>query len=212
MTFRERINKYLPNTVALDLTTSSTFVGLQNREDLEIKRNQSDDGFSSVTKYIDAITLTILNPPTRTDFDFHWQIVPVFSFAFFNFQVNSDAAYFSETDFQVFRIGAGAGPEGTLDTSFGSFSIMLAPAATYSWLSWSSPAAGGSMARPSLSWAAALTYHKYITPNWAIRFFIRSITEDDKVWNDALDYSQGFDIPVTDVSSSITGISLAYTF
>ncbi len=212
LTLKERAQKYLPNTVALDLTGSYGHIQLQDRPELEVKRKEESGGISSFTKYLDALTLTVLNPPERTDFHFHWQFVPVFSFAFYNFQINSTAAYFADTDFQVFRIGAGVGPEGTLDTSIGSFTAMLAPALMYSWLSWSSPASGGSMARSSMNWAISLGYHKYFKEDWAFRFFVRAITEDDNVWNEAMDKSQGFDVPVIGVSSSIVGISLAYTF
>jgi hypothetical protein len=211
-TFKERVQKYLPNTVALDLTSSFGHIQLQDRPELEVKRKEETGGISSVTKYLDALTLTVLNPPEKTDFNFHWQFVPVFSFAFYNFQIDSTAAYFSDTDFQIFRIGAGIGPECTLDTSIGSFTAMLAPAITYSWLSWSSPASGGSMARSSMNIAIGLGYHKYIKKDWAVRFFVKAITEDDNVWNEAMDKSQGFDVPVIGVSSSIVGISLAYTF
>lgn len=201
----------IPNTVAFDIANNNTFVRLADRPTLTGTKKPSAT-LGEASRVTDAFTLTILRPPKSNGYKTSLNWVPAFTFAFQNVGFDSNAAFFEDSDFQLFRVSLGYGPELSWNTPAGTFYATLAPGVAYSWVSWSSPVSGGSMGRSNANLALSIGYHKYITKAWALRAFVREVIEDTAVWNEAMDSSQGFDIPVESVHNTIIGASVAYSF
>jgi hypothetical protein len=211
-TFGENIHSLIPNTIAIDASQSETNVSLKDGDPLNVQRHRAGDTLGPATQIIDSVTLTVLHPPDSKEERAHYAIVPILSVAFFNFGIESKAAYFRETDFQVFRTSFGIGPEMTIDVKIGTFTLALAPGVSYSWMSWSSPVSGGELQQPNANIAISCGYYKYFGQHWAVRGFLRAVREDVALWDKALDRSQGFDIPVDAVGTTTYGASIAYSF
>ncbi len=50
------------------------------------------------------------------------------------------------------------------------------------------------------------------TAAWLNQVFVREILEDVQVWEEALDSSQGFNVPVKKVATATIGASVCYRF
>ena len=201
-----------PDTLSFDIATNRTFVELDQRETLVGRKQISGNFLGDAGQLVDSLTLTTLPRHTGENYKFIFRWVPTFSFAFNNIVFDTPSVFLSETDFQIFRVSLGIGPEFSLDTFLGTIYVSVAPGGAYSWVSWSSPVGGGSMARSNINWSTSFGYYKFITQNFALRVFIRQVVEDKGVWDEALDSSQGFNIPVKSVYNSIAGVSISYTF
>jgi len=205
------LDSLLPNAVMLDISADQTRVDLDQRSSL-VANNRSVGGSGDISHFINSISVTNLAAPTSDEFKFHFHWAPVFTFTFHDLNFNSDAAYLSDTDFQVFRTSLGYGPEISMNTALGVFYFDVTPGVAYSWVSWSSPVSGGSMAKSNFNLALSLGFYHYFSEHWALRLFVRDILEDTQVWKEALDSSQGFDVPVTRVSNWTYGLSVAWIF
>lgn len=207
----QKMRLLLPNSVALDFASNQSTVYLKERDPLKTEARPISEGAGELSRLFNAISITDI-PGKNEPLGFRFKWVPTFTFAFNNLRFTSEAAFVNETDFQIFRTSIGIGPEASYKFNWGAFYLSLAPGASYSWVSWSSPASGGSMARFNSNLAFSYGYFNYFSEDWAMRIFARQVLEDTEVWNEALDSSQGFDVPVESVSNMIVGLSIAYVF
>ena len=207
----ESAASFLPNSVGADLSQDQTDVALEEREGLT-GRPVSPGGTESSLRHLSRISVTKISPPPtgRLRLSFAW--VPVATFAFQNLRYDSTSAFITETKFQMFRTSLGVGPEARLNLFGGILAANIVPGAAYSWVSWSSPVSGGSMARPNVNLAASIGYERFLTRSIALKVFGRRVWEDTGVWNEAFSSSQGFEVPVKSVATSVIGISLSYVF
>lgn len=209
-TWVERIKSFAPNTVSYDLSSENTVVFLKDRPALATTNlGAPTNSQSAFFNFTNGFGLT--RSPVKTtsgEIDCNW--VPVFTVAFHNLKYTSSMAFLDETDFQVFRTSLGIGPELGYQYGNSRYSINLSPGVSYSWISYSSPASGGSVGRTNLNLALSLIYDYTFLNNITGRFYIRKIAEDTSVWKETLSSSQGFDIPVTRVISTVTGFSLLW--
>ncbi|MNJ92575.1 hypothetical protein D3C87_102480 [compost metagenome] len=206
----ERVKSFLPNTIVFDIARNQSEIRLDGRESLTTE-NQPISSSGDFSNVFNAISITSM-PSHEESMGFRFEWTPVFTFAFNNLKFNNSAAFINDTDFQIFRTSLGIGPQLGYKTSLGTLYVNLTPGIAYSWVSWSSPASGGSMARTNGNLAFSVGYFNYFTPQWALRLFVKQVYEDTKVWNEALDSSQGFDIPVKEVINKVVGGSLCYVF
>lgn len=211
--YRQWLAYMLPNSMSVDSSHEETKVSLYNREPIRSKDEPVDDNFGSFSRYLGSVGFTNLLPPNRSRTS-HWffRFAPALNFGYHKLHFNSPAAFFSESDFKIFRIGAGLGPEIAWQTMFGNFYASVTPGAAYSFVDYSSPVAGGSISRNSINLTLSAGYYFYFTGKWAFRISYRNISEDKKAWNEVLDRSQGFDIPVDQVHQTIVSTSICYYF
>ncbi len=204
--------KYLPNTVELEVTNNVTTVDLKARPSIQAKKIPAENGLGAATNLLNVITISKMpyEEDIKEGWGFKWS--PLMSFAFYNLEFDSDAAFFSETDFQVFRLSVGLGPEVNYTSSLATIYATAAPGVAQSWVSWSSPVGGGSMSNVNTNFALTVGAYKSISSNIMFRLFYSEVFEDKKVWNEAMDSSQGFEIPVDSVANSILGVSVGYRF
>ncbi|MEK2688288.1 hypothetical protein [Bdellovibrio sp. GT3] len=206
----EKITSYLPNSVSFDLAMNSTTVFLLDRESIK-SPNASASNSDGVGQFANAISLAIA-PPRNQAKGFGFKTGPEVTFAFNNLHFSSDAALLDSTDFQILRTSLGISSELNYKTDWGTPFVSGGVGMAYSWISWSSPASGGSIAAVNKNIILTLGYYTYLTESAIVKVFARMITEDENVWNKALDASQGFDVPVTSVSNHIVGASFVYAF
>lgn len=206
------LSSFLPNTMALEASSNRTNVNLRDRDSLSTDNRSAGSFGGDFSRLGNSLSFTTLPRESGEDGQLSFQWVPVFTFAFHNLNFETPSVYLRETDFQVFRTSLGYGPELTWTTIAGSFYGNITPGVAYSWVSWSSPLSGGSMAKSNVNVALTLGYYKYFADNWAVRFFIRQVSEDVGVWKEALTSSQGFEVPAESVSNQIVGLSLCWVF
>lgn len=202
---------FLPNSVGADLSQDQTDVALEERESLT-GRPASPGGAESSLRHLGRISITRVSAPPTGRFRLSFAWVPVATFAFQNLRYDSSSAFITETKFQMFRTSLGIGPELRLNLAGGILAANLVPGAAYSWVSWSSPVSGGSMARPNVNLAASVGYERYLTRSIAIKAFGRRVWEDTGVWSEAFSSSQGFEVPVKSVATTTVGVTLSYVF
>lgn len=207
-----KLTSFLPNTVALELSENQTTIELRDRPTLKTKKSAVPGLLGEGGRLLDNLTITTLDPPERDDYVFGFRWVPAFTLAFYNMDITSNAALLSQTDFQLFRVSLGIGPELNFYMPFGTLYLGVAPGIAYSWLTWSSPVSGGSIGRSGVNAAATVGLYKYIGNHWSIRIFFKQILEDNHAWKAALDSSQGFEVPVKTVFNTIYGLSVGYSF
>jgi len=212
-TLTERIYSLLaPDAVAFDFSRDETLVMLKDREPLRGHGRATSQGLGELAQFAGRFGFTSL-PDARTDrlhLGFH--LIPLFTFAFQNVGFDSKSVFVSETDFQMFRTSLGYGPEVTLSSWLGTFYLDLVPGISYSWVSWSSPVSGGSMWKANTNLATSIGYFRHLSPSWVMRLFARQVVEDTQVWREAFNSSQGFEVPVERVSTTLVGVSLCYVF
>lgn len=207
---RETLYSLRPNTIVADVAQNQTEVQLKDRDSLTTQNRPISEA-GGISQLINAVSITT-TPPSDEPSGFQFKWTPIFTFAFNNLKFDSPAAYLSNTDFQIFRTSLGFGPEVSYKTGLGTVYFNLTPGVAYSWVSWSSPASGGEMNRTNLNLALSVGTFNYFTPRWVLRLFIKQVYEDTKVWNEALDSSQGFDVPVREVTNRVIGCSVGYVF
>lgn len=205
------LGNILVNSVSLDISDSRTKVNLRDRDSLATKNRPVGESSGNFSHFINSISLSKIPENTKDD-GFHFQGTPIFTFAFHNLSFDSPAIYLQETNFQIFRTSAGYGPELTYNGLGGVFYSNLSAGVAYSWVSWSSPISGGSMAKSNLNLALTLGYYRRFLQNWAIKIFFKDVYEDTGVWKEALTSSQGFEVPVTQVHTLVSGISFCWVF
>lgn len=191
-----------PNAAAIDFLNNKTFVYLVDRETLTTS-NKSGAGV------LGAFSVTTLNHEDP-GFNFHWR--PVFSLASHRAIFNTPAVFLSQTDFHLFGLFGGIGPEIGYTGFLGTVSLGISFGYGYNYVSWSSPLSGGSMGRYSGKSTVTISYYKYLADKWAVQWSVRAITEDAEVWSEALKSSQGFPVPVESVSNNLSGISIIRNF
>lgn len=206
------ISSFLPNTLAIEASSNRTNVSLRDRDPLNTANRSAGSFGGDLSRLGNSLSFTTLPREAGEDGKFLFQWVPVFTFAFHNVNFDTPAVYLRETDFQVFRTSLGYGPEVSVKTVAGSFYGNISPGLAYSWVSWSSPLSGGSMAKSNFNIALTLGYYKYFADDWAVRFFIRQVSEDVGVWKEALTSSQSFEVPAESVTNQIVGLSLCWVF
>lgn len=203
----------IPDTFAINATNDSTVVQLDHRESLTTQNQPIEGKFGEASKAFGSMSLTKLKKYGASEnphFYLSWS--PSFTFAYHQLQFETPSAFLSQTDFRIFRTSLGFGPELNLATYIGTFFAGVSPGMAYSWISYSSPVSGGALAKPNLNLTASIGYHKYVTNDWAVRFFANQVFEDKELWREALNSSQGFEVPVTDVYNVNVGASVCYTF
>lgn len=211
-TWLDKAKAFAPDTVTYDISNENTVVSLKDRPKLTTTNlgSPNNDG-NPLFSLTNSFGLT-KNPSSIPSGDFALNWVPLFTVAFHNLKYNSSMAFLDDTDFQVLRFSLGMGPELSYQYGNNRYSMNLTPGIAYSWISYSSPVSGGSVGRTNLNLAASLIYSYSFLKNMAVRAYIREIIEDTSVWKDSLSASQGFDIPVTQVVSTVTGLSLLWTW
>lgn len=202
---------YMPNAIGYELTYDNVSVDLENRPALKVKPKAQSNDLGEISKLASHFSIKKISD-LKTENEIHLSWSPLLSLAFYNFEIDSDAVYFPNTSFQFFRTMAGFGPELKYKNGLGTFSFQVAPAVTYSWVSWSSPVSGGSFARSNFSIGAGFNYIRPVNEKWKIEAFYKLNLEDTKVWQEALSSSQGFQIPVKSVLNKIVGVGITYAF
>ncbi len=211
-TWIEKIKSFTPDTVSYDLYNENTVVFLKDRPALSTTNLGSPTNRDNpLLRLTNSISVT-KNPSKLNSGDFGLNWVPVFTVAFHNLKFNSTMTFLDETDFQIFRTSLGIGPELSYQYGSSRYSINLSPGIAYSWVSYSSPVSGGSTGGTNLNLALSLIYSYSFFKGIGIRFYVRGILEDIGVWKESLSSSQGFDIPVSRVISTMTGLSFLWTF
>ncbi len=200
------------NSVSLDISDSRTQVNLQDRDSLATKNRPVDNSAGDLSRFINSISISKIPENSKETGAFQFEAVPIFTFAFHNLIFDSPAAYLEQTHFQIFRTSVGYGPELTYNSDWGAFYSNLSPGIAYSWVSWSSPISGGSMAKSNLNLAMTVGYYRRFMKNWALKFFFKDVFEDKGVWKEALSSSQGFEVPVIQVNNLVSGFSLCWVF
>lgn len=206
----EKVRPYLPNAVSFDLAMNNTKVFLTDRDPIQ-SPNSSVSNNDGLGRLANAISLSVA-PSKSQDKGFGMKTGPEATFAFNNLRFNSDAALLDNTDFQMFRTSLGVATEFSYKTAWGTLFASGGVGLAYSWISWSSPASGGGISGLNKNLILSFGYYTYLTDSILVKAFYRLISEDENVWNKALDASQGFDVPVESVSNQIVGASFAYTF
>jgi hypothetical protein len=206
------IKSAMPNTLGVIASGDTTVVNLESREPLKTQNQAIDNGLGEASKVFGSFSLNRLTKFDTSGTHFLLRWVPAFTFAYHQLQFESPSAFLSQTDFRMFRTSLGYGPELDLVTQVGTFYLSLSPGLAYSWLSWSSPVSGGALNAPNLNLTAGAGFQTYFTKSWAIRIFANQVFEDKELWKEALESSQGFEVPVTNVYNLNVGTSLCYTF
>jgi len=202
----------LVNSVSLDVSDSRTKVYLQDRDSLATKNKPAGSQGGGLSQFINSVSFSKIPEVATQEGSFRLSGVSIFTFAFNNLTFNSPAVYLEQTDFQIFRTSAGYGPELTYTQFGGVFYINVSAGAAYSWVSWSSPLSGGSMAKSNLNVAGTFGFYRRFLKDWAVKAFFKDIYEDTGVWKEALSSSQGFAVPVTRVNNMVAGISFCWLF
>lgn len=203
------LKSMLPNSVSYELTNDDVSIKLKDRPTLKVKTKEFSSDLGEVSRVASKITIKQI-PDIKGKQGFHLLWSPMLSLAFYNFEVDSKSVFFPQTTFQFFRVMAGFGPELRYVHDIGIISLQVAPAATYSWVSWSSPVSGGSFAKSNFNIGATLNYIKPFAENWNFQIVSRYIYEDKDVWEEALSSSQGFKVPVKSVENTMIGIAVGY--
>ncbi|WP_413584590.1 hypothetical protein [Bdellovibrio sp. HCB274] len=206
----EKISGYLPNAVSMDLAMNETSVFLVDRDTIK-SPNSSVSNSEGIGSLANAISLSMA-PSKNRDKGFGTKISPEVTFAFNNLRFNSAAVLLDSTDFQILRTSLGVSAELNYKMDIGTIYTSIGLGGSYSWISWSSPASGGAISGVNKNFTLGAGYYTYLTETLLVKLFARFISEDDNVWNKALDTSQGFDVPVQAVVNTLAGVSLAYTF
>jgi hypothetical protein len=211
--FKYWLADLIPNTVTADAANDRTAVYLADRDPLYGDVKPSKGWLGDVSRFLGNFSVTNLLPPRSYPvIDFHFRFTPLLTFAYHDIHIDDPAAYLDKTDFHLSRLSYGLGPEIAIESALGVFYVDLIPGAAYSWLAWSSPVDGGNASRVDLALSVGLGYYRYFTNRIAVRVFFRQTTENSKLWNEGLDSSQGFDVPVESVSQLVGGFSLCYYF
>lgn len=199
----------LPNNINYEATNDQVSIHLDDRPTLHIRTKQLTSSLGDASRFASKISFSKTPDYNHKGFKLLWS--PIFSLAFYNFEVDTDSVFFKDTTFQLFRVVGGMGPElRYIFTNNHTFSFLIAPAANYSWVSWSSPVSGGSFAKANFTGAATLSYIMPFKERWNFTLFSKALLEDTKVWKEALTSSQGLEVPVKSVINYTTGIAIGY--
>lgn len=202
--------KLLPNTFTVDMTKEQTVVLLHDRPTISTEPAGAEDSTSA--RYLGSVSITKLYVPRQyLSQHFAWALIPSLNFAYNKVNFSEDYAFLRNTDFTMFRTSVGYGPEVNWMTPAGVFYAQVAPGIVFSSVSWSSPADGGRAQRTFWNVASSVGYYRHVGDHFGIRLFAKFIREDSKLWDIALDSSQGFNVPVDQVSEQIVGFSLIYS-
>lgn len=202
----------LVNSLSIDVSDSRTKVDLQDRVSLATKNKPVGSQSGGISQFVNTISFTKIPEVAAEEGSFHLSGAPIFTFAFNNLNFDSPAVHLDQTDFQIFRTSVGYGPELTYKKFGGIFYANVSAGAAYSWISWSSPLSGGSMAKSNFNVAGTFGYYRRFLKSWAFKFFVKDIYEDAGVWKEALSSSQGFAVPVTQVNNVVSGMSFCWLF
>jgi hypothetical protein len=200
----------IPNSINYEITSDDVLIRLKDRPSLHVKTKELSDGLGGLSRLGANITLGRTSRDFEQGLHFVWS--PFFSLAFYNFEIDSKSVFFPNTDFQFFRVMAGFGPQLRLTDTWGTLSLLIAPAANYSWVSWSSPVSGGSFAKSNFNIGSTLNYLKPLNDKWNFQAFVKVVMEDSKVWKEAMSSSQGFEVPVQSVVNTVVGIAFGYSW
>ncbi len=189
-----QISSYLPNSLSFEVANKRTHVQLGLGERIEADNRATTGDSGGLSQLGNSLSLTKMSLESKTQsFSLDW--TPIATFAFANLKFHVPTLFLDQTDYQLFRVSIGYGPELTWYSGYGNFYANVSPGLAYSWLAWSSPLSGGSMAKNNINLALSVGYYKYLAQNWALRFVVSEVFEDTQVWKEALSSSQGFSVP-----------------
>lgn len=208
------ISGLIPNTIALDLSNSWIQINYEGQDEAFGSEAEPVAGWmGELSRFIGTVGLSNLVPPrAKRAFVPKARLVSNFSVSLDEFTFPTTVLNFADTKFRRTRIMAAAGPEGYLETALGIFYAHFMLGYGYSEIEWDSPNQSGELGRGNVNGIMGVGYYAYLADRVSLRIFMRSVTEDTRNWDLALDRSQGVDFPTSGVSMVTAGLSVGFYF
>ena len=160
--------------------------------------------------YISFLSLAHLDRPrAHVKGHFVFDFVPSFNFS--DKRINYDQyGPIENVQFNRLYASGGYGMEFGHLSRIGFFYLDLVPLATWTQLAYSTPSFDEKISHWSVTLMYEVGYSYFVTSHLILKAFVRSLGEDNSVWERAIRDISGQSESVSNVSSVFTGVSIGY--
>ncbi len=201
---------FLPNTVKVDFSNDHSLLqvdGVSREAD-----SVAVHGFGGqILESLSDLGLSHLQAPrAEGGYRFRAQFIPSFSLSYRRLRF-SNIPDVSTVDFARWHALLGYGPEVGLQSGNHYFYLNYIPSGAYTYIEWDRQG-NQNVSKPHLSTSTEFGYLYFATQHWSLRFFNRTVSEDETVWSDAIHDAGGANHVVLSSTYMVAGVSLGYVF
>lgn len=208
---KSEIISWLPNSVYLDMSTSNTALHIDDRE-YSTSPSTSDDFIGQASKYLSAISLRHVTPPSRRPvWRYQFHLVPTASFSYATESFENFSPLEGIT-FERIHTDIGWGPSFNYGNNKFNFFFNIIPIVTYDYVTANVNQRDYREQNFGAGLAAETGIMFFFTNSWNLKFFSRSATSNIESWKRIIHDIAGPQYQITSASFVTAGLAVGYIF